>query len=278
MVPPTHKGRTRWSISNTKILIKEKLSEKDVVYKGGAMNKTTTSIEKWKIVQEYCFRHGVFQTTNQYRDWWEHVLLDFKRIRDYETHIPSSHDSYWNMTSKERVERKLPPNFLSELMDAMEINFGSDRAIDPRNITIDTCKKNLYLLKKSSPNENTQMDEFDTMNATCEGSLHIDNEIEKGYTGKKHKSTTKIIAMKDTLLENNKMVLTTLKIAKEGCMKCHEEEYGLMERSLNNEELNDEKLIKLDEQKVNVQMSLVASLNSIGQAMLKLSESFSNEK
>ncbi|GLJ42834.1 hypothetical protein SUGI_0887960 [Cryptomeria japonica] len=174
------------------------------------------------------------------------------------------------MTSRERVEKRLPSNFPKELMDAMETNFGSDRAIDLGNITIDTS--NNYT------SSDVPVDEFDTVNATCEGSIHIDNETEKGYIGKKRKSTLKTIGVKDTILENNKLVVSTLQLAEEGRMKRHETNFPLMERRLDKEEQNDEKLIKLEEQKVNVQMNLVAALNSIGQAMLKISESFCNDK
>ncbi|GLJ18317.1 hypothetical protein SUGI_0324120 [Cryptomeria japonica] len=80
------------------------------------------------------------------------------------------------------------------------------------------------------------------------------------------------------MLENNKLVVSTLQLAEEGRMKRHEIDYALMERRLDKEEQNDEKLIKLEEQKVNVQMNLVAVLNSIGQAVLKIFESFCNEK
>ncbi|GLJ31486.1 hypothetical protein SUGI_0631870 [Cryptomeria japonica] len=144
------------------------------------MKKATTSTEKWKIVQEYCSHHGVFRTANQCRDQWEHIFPDFKRIRDYETHIPSGHDSYWNMTSRERVEKRLPPNFPKELMDAMEINFGSDRAIDPGNITIDTSDNNSTSSdRKYYSNENVSMDEFDTVNAPCQGSINSDMKQKK---------------------------------------------------------------------------------------------------
>ncbi|GLJ11273.1 hypothetical protein SUGI_0150080 [Cryptomeria japonica] len=47
----------------------------------------------------------------------------------------------------------------------MEINFGSDRVFDLGNITIDTSDKNYASSdRKSSPNENSPMDESDTVN------------------------------------------------------------------------------------------------------------------
>lgn len=84
--------------------------------------------------------------------------------------------------------------------------------------------------------------------------------------------------MKDTPLENNKLVVSTLQIVEEGWMKCHEKEYALMERWLNTKELNDEKFIKLEDKKSQCANELVVVLNSIGIVMLKISESISNEK
>ncbi|GLJ41094.1 hypothetical protein SUGI_0851170 [Cryptomeria japonica] len=82
-IPPPQKGRTQWSISDTIILIEAKHNEKDTLSNGGPMKKATSSVEKWKIVQEYFSHRRVFRTTNQCRDRWEHVLPDFERIRDY---------------------------------------------------------------------------------------------------------------------------------------------------------------------------------------------------
>ncbi|GLJ42835.1 hypothetical protein SUGI_0887970 [Cryptomeria japonica] len=62
--PPPQKGRTRWSISDTIILLEAKRIEKDMLSNAGLMKKATTSTKKWKIVQEYCFQHGVFRTAN----------------------------------------------------------------------------------------------------------------------------------------------------------------------------------------------------------------------
>lgn len=56
-------------------------------------------------MQDYCSRHGVIQTTNKCQDQWEHILPDYKKVRDYETYIPFGHDSYWKMTNKEELKK-----------------------------------------------------------------------------------------------------------------------------------------------------------------------------
>ena len=60
MVSSTQKGRTRWSISDTIVLIEEKYSEKETLSNSGPMKKARLASEKWKIVEEYCSHHGVF--------------------------------------------------------------------------------------------------------------------------------------------------------------------------------------------------------------------------
>ncbi|KAH9314569.1 hypothetical protein KI387_023196 [Taxus chinensis] len=188
------KSRVRWSIADTSILIEAKRIERDTQTNGSAMKKAISSTEKWKIVQNYCSSHGVDRTANQCRDRWEHVLPDFKRIRDYESHIPSGHDSYWNMTTRERIDRKLPANYAKEIFDAMEM-------------------------------------------------------AEEGRM-KRHE-------MDCVLIEER-----------------HKKDCVLIEQRMQKEELNEERLIKIEEQKINVQLNLVSALTSIGQAMMKISDSF----
>ena len=131
MLPSAQKGRTLWSVSDTIVLIEAKRNEIEKFYNVWTIEKSTSFIEEWKTAQAYCSRHGVFRTEDECRDRWEHVLEDFKKIRYYEEGIPFGHESYWNMTDKERIEKRLPQNFPNELMDAlMEIKFGPYRTID----------------------------------------------------------------------------------------------------------------------------------------------------
>ncbi|KAH9289516.1 hypothetical protein KI387_033633 [Taxus chinensis] len=279
-VLPPQKGRTRWSTTDTLVLIEAKRNERDTLFNGGPRSKAISSTEKWKIVQNYCASHGVVRTVNQCRDRWEHLQPDYKRIRDYEKNIPSGHNSYWTMTARERTEKKLPAKFFEELFDAMELNFGHDRGINPGNITIDTSETNHANYEDSSAlNENDPSNESETPKAAC-GSQS---------TGKKRKTSHKTLDIKDTIVENNKLVISTLQIAEEGRMKRHEKDCALVEQRhakdctlieqrMQRDDLNEEKMIKIEEQKINVQLNLVSALNSIGQAMLKISESFSNDK
>ncbi|KAH9297458.1 hypothetical protein KI387_029140, partial [Taxus chinensis] len=40
------------------------------------------------------------------------------------------------------------------------------------------------------------------------------------------------------------------------------------------EDKNEERLFKIEEKKINVQMNMVSAMNAIGQEMLKMTESF----
>ncbi|KAH9325622.1 hypothetical protein KI387_005800 [Taxus chinensis] len=129
-----------------------------------------------------------------------------------------------------------------------------------------------------SPNEDVQGKE-------CPSQMKSPSEGDNQTTGKKRKSTSKTSTIKDTFAENNKMIISTLQMAEEGRMKRHEmdcvlieerhkKDCVLIEQRMQKEELNEERLIKIEEQKINVQLNLVSALTSIGQAMMKISDSF----
>ncbi|KAH9293277.1 hypothetical protein KI387_041519, partial [Taxus chinensis] len=271
-VPPAQKGRARWSITETVVLIEAKRIERDTQLNDGTMKRTITENEKWRIVEDYCCTHGLLRTASQCRDRWEHVLPDYKRVRDYEAHIPSGHDSYWSMTRRERVEKKLPANFAMELFDAMDISFGNDRAINPGKISIDTSDTQYAFTEGgSSPIENEPLKECEIPTMTGESLLNTGKEKEKLSTGKKWKTSNKTTSIKDNIVESNKLVISAFQMAEEGRMKRHE-----IDRE--REDKNEERLFKIEEQKINVQMNMVSAMNAIGQAMLKMTESFASDK
>ena len=47
---------------------------------------------------------------------------------------------------------------------------------------------------------------------------------EKQCTRKKWKSITNIMSMKDVIVDSNKLFISTLQMAEEGCMKRHEQQ------------------------------------------------------
>ncbi|KAH9317344.1 hypothetical protein KI387_019113, partial [Taxus chinensis] len=158
------------------------------------------------------------------------------------------------MTTQERTEKNLPAKFFEEIFNAMELNFGQDRGINLRNITIDTFDTNHENYGDSSnPNENDPSNESKTPKAVC-GIQSI---------GKKRKTSD----IKDTIVENNRLVISTLQIAEEGLMKHHEKDCALVEQRhakyctlieqrMQMDDLNEEKMIKIEEKKINVQLSL----------------------
>ncbi|KAH9292616.1 hypothetical protein KI387_042197, partial [Taxus chinensis] len=172
------------------------------------------------------------------------------------------------MTGRERVEKKLPANFAVELFDAMDIRFGNDRAINPGKISIDTSDTQYAFTEGGcSPIENEPLKECEIPTMTGESSLNTGKEKEKLSTGKKRKTSNKTTSIKDNIVESNKLVISAFQMAEEGRMKRHE-----IDRE--REDKNEERLFKIEEQKINVQMNMVSAMNAIGQAMLKMTESF----
>ncbi|GLJ28987.1 hypothetical protein SUGI_0572220 [Cryptomeria japonica] len=68
------------------------------------------------------------------------------------------------MTSRERIEKKIPTKFIFELYDAMETTFGKYRAINPGNITIDSFVTSLAFDDNNLTNEDKPLNESDTPN------------------------------------------------------------------------------------------------------------------
>ncbi|GLJ36896.1 hypothetical protein SUGI_0745840 [Cryptomeria japonica] len=68
------------------------------------------------------------------------------------------------MTSRERIEKKLPTKFVAELYDAVEGTFGRDQSINPGNITIDSSNTSFTFDENNLPNEDDPLDEPETLN------------------------------------------------------------------------------------------------------------------
>eukprot|EP01018_Ginkgo_biloba_P001685 Gb_24953 [translate_table: standard] len=131
-------NRARWSVAKTLNLIDAKSREKDLYNTSGVMRKTKSSSKKWQDISNYCQANALKWVATQCKDRWEHIQQDYKKINDYERNIPSSHDSYWQMTSTDCTLKKLPSKYNEDIFQAMENNFEQDRTINPGNLVEDT--------------------------------------------------------------------------------------------------------------------------------------------
>eukprot|EP01018_Ginkgo_biloba_P031113 Gb_21344 [translate_table: standard] len=152
---------------------------------GGVMKKTLSAMEKWRVVEKYCSKNGVIRIPNQCQNRWEHIQPDYKRIRDYDNNIPSSHDRYWNMTSGERIVKKLPSNY-NKFLRQWRSSF--DMIDNPGNITVDSSATNYGASEEPfTPIENNPLQESTSPVIPSQCPVNSLNEKEKQSARKKHK-------------------------------------------------------------------------------------------
>ncbi|KAG6509866.1 hypothetical protein ZIOFF_027873 [Zingiber officinale] len=78
--------------------------------------------QRWKWVENYCWRNGCLRSQNQCNDKWDNLLRDYKKVRGYEARADASAGelpSYWAMERHERKERNLPTNLAAEVFEAL---------------------------------------------------------------------------------------------------------------------------------------------------------------
>lgn len=275
------KGRVRWTIDETLTLINAKQVEKNVPSPGGFMKQTKSAIEKWRNTSMQCCSDGLNRTATQCRDRWDHIQPDYKKIRHYEHSILSEQESYWNMTTKERIDKKLPANFTRDIFDAMEKHFGQNRTVHPGDMVIDTSASDYGALEEhdavagSNPLQKNTKLETPYENG---GDASIDRGTH--FSGKKRKTVPTTTGIRSTLTENNRKTISHLKMAEQGHMKRHEKYCSIVERQmeidqkyLKDHSMNVQRLIYVEECKVKAQQELITALNKIGQAMLKICDS-----
>lgn len=273
------KGRVRWTVSETLTLINAKQVEKNLPSPGGFMKQTKSAIEKWKCTSAQCHSNGLNRTATQCRDRWDHIQPDYKKIRHYERSIVSEHESYWSMTTKERIDKKLPANFTKEIFDAMEKHFGQNRTIHPGDMVIDTSASNYGAFEQNAASESTPLHKNMKLEMPLENQGDTSIDRDSHFTGKKRKVASMTSGIKSTLVENNKKIICNLKLAEQGHLKRHEKYCSMFEQRMEIDEkyLKDhivsvQRMIYIEEQKVKAQQELITALNNIGQAMFKICE------
>ena len=85
--------------------------------------------------------------------------------------------------------------------------------------------------------------------------------------------------IKSTLVENNKKIISNLKLTEQGHLKRHDKYCSMFEQRMEIDEkylkdhiLSVQRMIYIEEEKVKAQQELITALNNIGQAMFKICE------
>ncbi|KAG6413228.1 hypothetical protein SASPL_125936 [Salvia splendens] len=93
----------RWSRQETLVLIEDQVEA------------------KWDYVACHCRRNGVSRGPIQCQKRWSNLLSDFKKIRTWDSRVPQEEDeSFWDMRSDFRRERKLPGFFVREVYEVLD--------------------------------------------------------------------------------------------------------------------------------------------------------------
>lgn len=132
-----------WTLKETVTLLDARVKLLEEMKEGNLGAVLKTQDERWEYISKYCVQRGALRSPDQCLFRWDRILAAFKKIHDYERHIPSGKDSYWAMSSKERDEMKLPRSFGQDIYGAMLDRIGSERLINPGNIIYDTSNDTL---------------------------------------------------------------------------------------------------------------------------------------
>ncbi|KAF5741215.1 hypothetical protein HS088_TW10G00211 [Tripterygium wilfordii] len=113
----------RWTRQESLVLIQGKRVAENRVRRGRTpgMGLRSSVVEpKWASVSSYCKRHEVNRGPVQCRKRWSNLAGDFKKIKEWESHIREETESFWVMRNDLRRERRLPGFFDREVYDILD--------------------------------------------------------------------------------------------------------------------------------------------------------------
>ncbi|GMN49367.1 hypothetical protein TIFTF001_018537 [Ficus carica] len=130
----------RWTRQEILVLIQGKRVAESKVRRirtaGGAAFGSGQTVEpKWASVSSYCRMHGVNRGPVQCRKRWSNLAGDYKKIKEWESqrrNDPS--DSFWAMRNDLRRERKLPGFFDKEVYDILDS--GTNQQVAVVSVTV----------------------------------------------------------------------------------------------------------------------------------------------
>ncbi|OAY42540.1 trihelix transcription factor ASR3 [Manihot esculenta] len=123
----------RWTRQEILVLIQGKKVAENRVRRGRTVGMAFGSVQvepKWASVSSYCKRHGVNRGPVQCRKRWSNLAGDYKKIKEWESHIRDETESFWAMRNDLRREKKLPGFFDREVYDILD-GVGDVSAVVP---------------------------------------------------------------------------------------------------------------------------------------------------
>ncbi|KAK1569168.1 hypothetical protein Q3G72_033360 [Acer saccharum] len=124
----------RWSRQETIVLIqgKKAVENRIRVCRSNstlAFGSSEQYEPKWDSVASYCKHHGVNREPVQCRKRWSNLLVDFRKIKAWESQVKEEVESFWIMRNDLRKEMKLPGFFDKDVYDALDRDFYAMPAI-----------------------------------------------------------------------------------------------------------------------------------------------------
>ncbi|KAI4336518.1 hypothetical protein L6164_015035 [Bauhinia variegata] len=113
----------RWTRQEILVLIQGKRDAENRFRGGRAAGLSVGSGQvepKWASVSSYCKKHGVNRGPVQCRKRWSNLAGDYKKIKEWESHISEETESFWVMRNDLRREKKLPGFFDKEVYDILD--------------------------------------------------------------------------------------------------------------------------------------------------------------
>ncbi|XP_027365976.1 trihelix transcription factor ASR3-like [Abrus precatorius] len=162
----------RWTRQEILVLIQGKRDAENKFRRGRTAGLAFGSGQvepKWASVSSYCRKHGVNRGPVQCRKRWSNLAGDYKKIKEWESHIREESESFWVMRNDLRRERKLPGFFDKEVYDILDSGTASQLPA--------------LALSLSSPNDNKDKDIKDKDSKAEEPHLYDSNRNTAGDDG-----------------------------------------------------------------------------------------------
>lgn len=113
----------RWTRQETIVLIQGKRVVEDRI-RGFRTSTSAFSSDqsepKWDSVASYCKQYGVNRRPVQCRKRWGNLLVDFRKIKRWESQMKEEKQSFWVMRNESRKQMKLPGYFDREVYDVLD--------------------------------------------------------------------------------------------------------------------------------------------------------------